>query len=345
MQKINWTSNSHEAWLSQRRGVEGFGDVTNARFGASDVGTITGTNSYKCPNRLFLHTIGRHSSDWITETSVAGHLAEPIIATVWESWEQEKETALRNIQNGVKLRKTKKAEFFLLDDNYPQLFASIDRLHDGETFSPFTGNKYAELTPIEFKTTKSTYYKLWEDGITPSYYDQVQAQMMLSGTEVAVFCVWVDGAHFYVREVEFDKERAEFIDYKTREFQQICIAGKQIMDIISNPESHEQFDEYTAMLDDIAPESTHLDDEQALSRELFPESNGLVKGDEKDFQFLLDYNEAHESIKLLEDSKQLAKNNILALMKDAEVLEFNDGKVTWRRADGKRDYFQIKINK
>jgi predicted phage-related endonuclease len=169
--------------------------------------------------------------------------------------------------------------------------------------------------------------------------------MMLSGTEVAVFCVWVDGAHFYVREVEYDKERAELIDYKTREFQQICIAGKQIMDIVNNPESHEQFDEYTAMLDNIAPESTHLDDEQSLSRELFPESDGLVKGDEKDFRFLLDYNQAHESIKVLEDSKQLAKNNILALMKDAEVLEFNDGKVTWRRADGKRDYFQIKINK
>jgi hypothetical protein len=46
----------------------------------------------------------------------------------------------------------------------------------------------------------------------------------------------------------------------------------------------------------------------------------------------LEYNQAHESIKVLEDSKQLAKNNILALMKDAEVLEFNDGKVTWRYA-------------
>ena len=66
MQKINWTSNNHEGWLAQRRSVEGFGDLNNARFGASDVGTITGTNSYKCPNRLFLHTIGRHSSDWIT---------------------------------------------------------------------------------------------------------------------------------------------------------------------------------------------------------------------------------------------------------------------------------------
>ena len=76
---------------------------------------------------------------------------------------------------------------------------------------------------------------------------------------------------------------------------------------------------------------------------MFPESDGLIRGDEKDFQFLLDYDQAHQSIKALEESKQLAKNNILALMKDAEVLEFNDGKVTWRRSEGKRDYFQIKL--
>jgi hypothetical protein len=345
IEKIKWSNKGHEAWLKQRRSVEGFGSLDTVRFGASDVGTILGVNKWKCKKRLFEHVIGRHSTEWRTESSVAGHLLEPVVSSMWESWQHDQDVFLANVEQDIKLRKTKKANFFLLNDKYPNMFCSIDRLHNGKTYSPFTGKLYEELTPIELKTTQSAYYKLWNNGLTESYRAQLQSQMMLSETKVAVFAVLISGVQFKVIEVEYDSLLAESIAYEVDKFAHLCIAGKQLVDLINLSQTESEREQYLGMLEDISPEVSALEDEQALYRELNPNSNGSILGDESDFQFLLDYNNAHEMIKQHEELKQLAKNNILNIMGDAEVLDFDGGKVIFRKADGKRDFFSVKLYK
>jgi predicted phage-related endonuclease len=343
--KVTWSGSSHEEWLAQRRTVEGLNSLDTIRFGASDIGTITGVSKYKCKRRLFYQQIGYHNTEWRTESSVAGHLLEPIVANMWEHWEVDQDAFLFNIERNVKLRNTKKADFFLLNDKYPNMFCSIDRLHDGEVFSPFTGLLYDELTPIELKTTQSAYYKLWNNGITTSYNHQVQAQMMLTDTKVAVFATLISGLQFKVIEVEYDSLLAENIDYDVRQFATLCLAGKQIVDLIKSSKSESESEEYTAMLDEISPEPLALEDEQELNKELFSNSSGSIKGDEKDFQYLLDYNSAMEQIKALEEAKQLAKNVLTTKLKHAEEMLFDGGKLTWRRNPSKRDFFSIKVFK
>ena len=343
--KEKWSGDSHEAWLAQRKAVEGLGSLDITRIGASDIGTVTGSNKWKCKRRLFYHLIGMYSSEWRTAKSVGGHLLENVVASNWESWVPEEEQFLFNLERGKKVRHTKKADFFLMNDEYPQLFVSVDRLHDGQTFSPFTGQEYAELTPIELKTTERDYYKLWEDGITQPYKEQVMAQMMVTGTEVAVFNVLVNGVYFHTREVEFDKVLSQFIDHETRQFAQLCIAGKQLVDLINSAKTKAEKEEYQAMLEDITPDASALDDEQDLNKELFSKSEGVIRGDENDFKLLIEYQLAHDQIKAYEEVKQQAKNRITTLMKDAEVMQFEQGIVTWRRSEGKRDYFSLKIDK
>jgi predicted phage-related endonuclease len=345
IKKIKWAKAGHEEWLTQRRSVEGFGSLDTVRFGASDIGTIMGSSKWKCKRRLFEHVIGRHTTEWRTMKSVSGHRLEDVVAGYWENWHPNEEEFLFNIERDVKLRQTKKANFFILNSKYPQLFASIDRLHNGETHSPFTGQLYDELTPIELKTTQSAYYKLWNDGITQSYKEQVMAQMMLSETKLAVFCVFISGEKFVAQEIEYDSLLAEEIDYNTKEFQQTCIAGKQLVDLVNCSTSQTEKEEYMAMLEDISPEVSALEDEQVLLKELNPNSLGTILGDESDFKYLVDYQCAQDNIKEFEEVKQRAKNNILSLMKDTEVMEFERGKVTWRRTPDKRDYFAIKLYK
>lgn len=345
IEKIKWSNTGHEAWLKQRRSVEGFGSLDTVRFGASDVGTILGVNKWKCKRRLFEHVIGRHTTEWRTESSVAGHLLEPVVSSMWESWQQDQEVFLANVEQNIKLRKTKKADFFLLNSKCPHLFASIDRLHSGKTHSPFTGELYDPLTPIELKTTQSAYYKLWENGITPSYMSQVQTQMMLSETKVAVFAVLISGVQFKVMEVEYDEQLAENIASEVEKFAHLCIAGKQLVDLINNSQTESEREQYLGMLEEISPEVSALEDEQVLYKELNPNSNGSILGDEKDFNYLVQYQCAHDNIKEFEEVKQKAKNNILNIMGDAEVLEFDGGKVTWRRSPDKRDHFSIKVFK
>lgn len=343
--KIKWDNSSHAGWLAQRKEMEGFNSIETVRIGASDVSVITGTNKWKCKRRLFYHLIGMYSNEWRTAKSVGGHMLESVIASNWESWVPDEEQFLLNLEQGKKERQTKKADFFLLNSKYPNLFVSIDRLHDGEVFSPFTGQAYGELTPIELKSTESHYYKEWPNGITAGYNDQVQTQMMVSDSEVAVFCVLVNGFYFHVREVEFDKERAEFIDHSVREFSTLCVAGKQIVDLINFAADKSEKEEYQAMLSEIEPEALELEDEQALNKELNPVSDGEIIGSEKDFIYLEQYQDASDKIKALEADKQLAKNKITTLMGDAEVMKFNSGRVTWRRSEEKRDYFSIKVDR
>jgi len=347
IKKVNWTGNTHEEWLTQRKSTEGLDSLEITRFGASDIGTIIGANKWKCPNRLFLHMIGKYSAEWRTAKSVGGHLLESVVANHWESWVSDEDEALLNLERGNHIRKTKPANYFLLNDKYPNLFASIDRLHDGTTYSPFTGELYDELTPIELKTTEKDYFKLWgSEMITQSYEAQVMAQMMVSNTKVAVFCVLVNGVYFHVREVEYDSYLADKIDYETRKFAEICKAGKQILDLLKDAKSESEANDYRAMFEQVTPEPTYLEDEQVLNKEIYGNSVGLLRGDEKYFKYLLDYQQAHDNIKAEEDAKQLAKNHITRLMKDAEVMEFDGGKVTWRRGgNNKRDYFSIKLLK
>lgn len=343
--KINWTGSSHEEWLAQRRSTEGIGNLNITRIGASDISVVTGSNKWKCKRRLFYHMIGLYSHEWRSSKTVAGHLLEPIVATSWESWVPNEDEFLFNLERGVKLRKTKRADYFLVNDRYENMFASIDRLHDGDTYSPFTGDLYHESTPIELKTTEDGYFRMWTDGITGSYMDQVQAQMMVSETKVAVFCVLVNGNKFHVREVEYDSFLAEQIDYKVREFATTVKAGKQILDLINSAQTEKERGEYEAMLEEITPDPAELLDEQDLNKELFSSSNGSIIGDESDFYLLTDYQNACDQIKLLEEAKQLSKNKVTTLMKDAEEIRFEGGKCTWRRSPDKRDYFSIKVFK
>lgn len=343
--KINWTGSSHEEWLAQRKATEGIGNLDVTRIGASDVSVITGSNKWKCSRRLFYHLIGLYSSEWRTNKSVAGHLLEPVVAANWEAWTDSEDQFLFNLERGVKVRNTRKADYFLLNDDYENLFVSIDRLHDGEVYSPWTGELYPELTPIELKTTEDSYYRLWSNGITAGYMDQLQAQMMVSNTKVAVFCVLVNGTYFHVREVEYDSFLAEQIDFKTREFAVVVKAGKQILDLMNSAKTEKEREEYEAMLEEITPDPLELLDEQDLNKERFGSSLGSVIGDESDFKYLEQYQSAHDGIKALEEAKQLAKNNLTTKMRDAEELKFEGGKVTWRRSTEKRDFFSIKLFK
>lgn len=345
IQKIEWKGSTHEEWLAQRKATEGIGNLEVTRIGASDISVITGSNKWKCKRRLFYHLIGMYSQEWRSAKSVAGHLLEPIVATSWESWVSNEDEFLFNLERGVKLRKTKRADFFLINDKYENMFASIDRLHDGDTYSPFTGELYHELTPIELKTTEDGYFRMWIDGITNGYREQVMAQMMVSDTKVAVFCVLVNGNKFHVREVEYDSSLAEQIDYQVREFATTVKAGKQILDLINSAQTEQERGEYENMLEEITPDPAELLDEQDLNKELFSNSNGSIIGDENDFQFLLDYQKSCDDIKLLEEAKQLSKNKITTLMKDTEEIKYEGGKVTWRRSPEKRDYFSVKIFK
>src|SRR5690606_19011110 len=148
--KIKWPRGlDTNGWEQMRAEVEGIGR-DYVRIGASDVSVVTGSNRFKCPQRLFHHLTGFHHSFFITESTLAGHLAEATVMKRWEGYTPDDEyQSLMNVRDGIRLRKVRKADFFLINSKYPNLSASLDYVFVGKQYSPWTGAKYHPLTPNE----------------------------------------------------------------------------------------------------------------------------------------------------------------------------------------------------
>src|SRR5690606_21630267 len=203
--KIKWPKNlGLEEWLQLRKEVEGIGKDF-VRIGASDVVVAVAPTKWKCPARLYSHLIGEYSNASISEETAAGHALEPIVADRFMGYiPDDPIQSLYNWQYKTKVRKIKKAEFFILNADYPWLSASLDYVPVGKVYSPFTGELYNPLTPIEIKTTKKGYFIMWGGDMPFAYKLQINTQMLLTDTKVAVFNVFVDGSNYHVFEVERD---------------------------------------------------------------------------------------------------------------------------------------------
>lgn len=344
--KIPWKKGQNmEEWSVQRGIMEGVGTKETVRIGASDIGTITGSNKWKCPQRLFYHLTGFHQSPaWMTEATVAGHLMEPIIQQRWESWDEDEQVALYNTLNKIKVRKVKSANFFLTNSDYPHLFSSLDYIPVGKSFSPWTGERYKPLTPNEFKHTNSGFYRLWPNGIAQQYLEQVHQQMMVSNTQVCVFHVLVDGVKYYVKEIERDEELCKFIDFKVNEFCENVLIGRAILKAMNETSDEEEKGEYMLMFERISPPPVGSDDQLELYGEMWPDSDDLIKqGDLTDEFHMNQYLKCTKVVNNIEAHKKLMRARLLESCKDFAGIEVGERKMVNRRAVGnKRAYFGIR---
>jgi hypothetical protein len=334
--------------------IEGVGNPDVVRIGASDISVLTGSNKWKCAQRLFHHLTGYHHSFLLTETTLAGHLAEPTVMKRWEGYVHGDEyQSLLNVRDGVRVRKTRKADFFLLNSKYPNLFASLDYIPSGVQHSPWTGEKYKPLTPNEIKTTSEHYYRLWPDGIAQQYREQLHVQMMLGGTEVGLLHVYLDGRKYIVREVEYDPELGEYIQHVSGEFAnvvtagKVCVAGMREAERLGDTGMSEDFQ---AMYDTITPDPIGMGgdgkdgDNVLLAKELFEDSNDIIRqGDEDDLWNMNQYLKCNSIIKKVNIYKDELKARLLLSCGEFEGIEINDRKLINRRAkEGKKAYFSIR---
>lgn len=268
--KHPWRKGNLTEWEHQRAEMEGAGlEFDHVRVGASDVSVIMKTNPWKEPQRLFRHLTGEYSNFQLTETTVSGHLLEPLIVARWESWDADSRTALMNTHNGFKVRNLSKAEFFLTNTDYPNQFISLDYIPDGEQYSPFTGELYDELTPHELKHTNYNYYRLWQGGITKAYYDQIQSQMALTNTQLAVFHVLVDGVKYNVQEIPRDEKRIQEIKVEVEKFCDKVRDGKAAYYLMVHGETEEERERAAAIYEMIMPPLVGSDDAVKLADELW----------------------------------------------------------------------------
>lgn len=357
VQRIPWPKGMNQTeWLKLRADISGESNEEVVRLGASEVSVATGNNAFQSPKRLFHKLTGYHKLDVVNETLAGGNLLEPVICKRWEGFVlDDMETSLLNSLNGVRVNKIKKAEFFLLNDAYPYLSVSLDYIPQGVQYSPWTGEKYAPLTPHEMKSTVDGYRRTWgKEGIPPSYMDQVQTQMLVSQTKIAVFHVLVDGRYYEVQEIPFNPEYVKEMLPKVEDFVERAKKGKRLVRMMrellesGETEESEMFVAYKAIYDEITPEDVGIQDNLDLAYELQPyttkPSDQFKTATAQDQKHMESYLEQLSLIKHAEAEKIRLRSILVASAGAWQGIRGEGVRMVNRRANpetGKKAYFSI----
>lgn len=206
------TDMSNEDWLRYRkRGI-----------GASEVGTVMGLNPYKSSIELFYEKIGEDLGFTVENIAMfMGKEQEPFMAKLWQHWEGDEESMIRNFRAGKIIRRCQRVNAYVNNPRFPWLFVSLDR----------KANRTADRDEgaLELKTIEAWEAEKWENEIPPSYAVQVQTQILVCEFLWGELFTMKNGRHLECLPFDVHKELQDKILTVTKEFWDKVEKGRQIL--------------------------------------------------------------------------------------------------------------------
>lgn len=288
--------------------------------GGSEIGTILGLNQYESNVKLFYKKLGEVEDIPDNIHMYAGRVLEPIIADeYWRYYDPEdpdKTNYMKNAAEGRIIRKCHKVNAYINNPKYPHAFASIDRL--------INKNGTNSEGILECKSINSFSAKAWVEGIPPQYLAQLQHYLMVTELPYGELALLKDGKYFDVFPFERNDEFINYIKEATDTFWDLVTRARilkqegkpyeQLEPSPNNQEAYKDFlkERYKAEEKTIAPNAYYFE----LAEKVI----------------MLD-----ADIKNLESEAQGYKNEIMAYMKESDVMDFGpvSGKITWKEQKGR----------
>lgn len=222
--KFRIPTHSDEWFKFRTVGIEGYA----GGIGASEIGKITGKDEYRpVKQELYYQKIGLEPVERVDNIAMFhGRKLEPYIKNIWQCWDNSEEGYIEIYENWEKNGKQDKdlirvalnTDFYLVNVNFAQLFASLDYAMHESSVNIYTGEVLGQNCPLECKTIGMWAAKKWEQGIPPKYIDQVHSQMIVTETNYSEIAVLEDGRKFRVYPVNMDTVLREQILQATEEF-------------------------------------------------------------------------------------------------------------------------------
>ena len=298
-------------------------------LGASEIGTLMGVNSWKSPAELYYQKIGLIPQK--VEPNIPmfmGTILEKTVAEIFEYWDGDDASMLRNYEAGNKVRTLYEPVGYVVNPDYPHLFFSPDRLQiKSKNLRIRDGRINLENVEaiIEIKTISGWSSKQWEGGIPPSYYLQLQTYLMGLALDTGYLVALEDGRNLKVHRFDKDLEMMEMIARMTTEFWARVEAGRLALEL------GQDYEEFAP-----PPDGTEAYSEFLNEKYKNPEEVSIVSNDEID-EYIRHYKQKNEEIARLDEEKREASNYIKNYMGNNMILASDEGKVTWRpNAKGSR---------
>jgi len=296
-------------------------DFRSRGLGASEIGTLMGVNSWKSPAELYYQKIGLIPQKVMQNMPMfMGTILENTISDIFEYWDKDEETMMKNHGQGNKVRHLYEPEGYIINSSFPHLFFSPDRLAITKDIRIRNSKINIDNVEaiVEIKTISGWSSKQWDGGIPPSYYLQLQTYMMGLGVSNGYLVVLEDGRNFKVHEFEADEEIISSIINVTEDFWKRVELGREAL---ANGDDYEQY----------APPADGTEAYAEFLNEKFanPEENTIVSNTKID-DHIVQYLELGSQISHLEDEKREHTNMIKTYMGNNSIIDSKVAKVTWR---------------
>ena len=217
-----------EDWYKFR--TIGIPDVYDGGIGASEIGNMLIPPKDQRPTlmELYHYKVGSETPDH--QVNAAMFWGLELEETVADKWQYHDGTDFGYIQNkmaGNKKRIAIEAPGYLVNDKYPWLFCSLDRIIQKGQVMLIGGEKMDKDCPLECKTISSFHAGMWESGIPMPYTIQVNQQMLITETNYCEIAVLMDGRKFEVYPIQRSEIICKQIIEQSYEFWQVVLRARK----------------------------------------------------------------------------------------------------------------------
>lgn len=341
---IPWRSKSVEEWELQRQEIMAQDDLSIIRFGSSETGVYCGVNKYQGKFEFFRLKVGKGSPMQGSIRMLTGNYMEPHIADIFkyyhsgEDIKTQEKSVVERMKSNTPLREVYKAEYFLLNSKYPNLFSSLDYVMPKEYGCPLTGEVLETDAVIEIKNIGwSTHQSFINEGISLYYFAQVQQQMLVSGLRVAYLVTFVENSNLHVYRIDFDPEWGVSIDENAKDMAYRVLAYKNIEKALSTPLTEDEREILLQQQYELEPEVDALESTTtALKEAYYQDDSEIIYGDSEDEALCIDYIQYGALEKEAKDNKTLTKNKLLQRLKTAYKMEVESEQGTYTVKGGSK---------
>lgn len=323
---------SREDWLSYR----------HTGIGASEVGTILGLDDYTSSLELFYYKIGEVAKfDTESMASFMGREQEDLVARLWQYWDGDEDTMIRNFRAGNVVRKCQRVNAYVRNPDYPWLYVSLDRKIN-KTESKGEGT-------LELKTVGGYETDKWESGIPPKWITQLQTQIAVCDFDWGELCNLVDGRRLMVYPFEVVPNIVQHVITRTKIFWDRVVQARKFVNekyLCMTQFNQRRVDELTHEIDMLAPEPDGTLVYADYLRERYKRpATAERKGSQAELESAIAQRRAAEQLKEVQETKLLHENTLKKSMGDiVQMLDFgNDGRVYWSVSANGTRIFRNKI--
>lgn len=301
IRKAYFQAGDESAWKEQRNSL-----IASGKLGGSMVGIAAGCSSYKSRIRMW--------------AEIKGLLSEPDLTkkeSVRNGKDHEEYVARRFCELSGK--DVHRVNYILTNDEYPHLFASIDRKISNEE------------SGLECKTANAYMKDKFTDEEFPkTYYAQVCSYLAVSGLKRWYLCIWCMGIFVKTYLLTTDRDdMANKPEWITAAFyvspEELMACEKIACDFIESLNSNEP------------PPLDGSDDEIDALKELYPRGNGLMRKLGNDIDLLIqERNGLKKEIEAYEERVNTIENTIRAALGSNEIGVTNNFKISYKNTTTSR---------